>query len=1219
MAEVAVAAVAAITGLTGTAAAVATTAIATVAATSAVAILSTQADAPKSQGQLNNLELASNAPRRLQIGQRGNGGTLIDHYTYGDKNQFAELVIYLGEGPMGSITGVWSSGRKVYSGSIGHGARVQLTEFDSPDARVYVEYYDGRPGQVAPAGLTARLAAGGNDTWPSTNIAKGCAYAVVTCRWDPDTVPAIPSFFFELEGAKLYDRRKDGTAGGSGSHRLKDPSTWEVSSNPAVALDHYVLGRFLESGDASPVFGVGLDPSVVNYSRFAAMANLCDEAVAVEETQWYTTTQPRYEANGIIFANETYKDVILNLCRAMNARAADFGGEIGIIDNEAKAAVMDITDADVVARSVETYSPKKSRDDLIGGVRGTYQDPANNYNPVDYPEYTDASWATEDGEELEYDDFNLDFEIDPERAQRLAKLHGFRSRRQATLQGFYHMKTLALEDGDWFTRTTAKFPSGKAFEVVGSPVLDTATMTIKINAIEVDTSDSAWNAATDARPVIDPTPVASALPPQLGTSSVSLTAATETGDGGTEIPMVVIRNLSYSADDIYGLDIEISLNISVPPAANPSDAIRQFTMPAGQEYVNITDVQPSTNYVIRTRPRLGVRTGTWSDWEAITTSSNQTALEVVGQGYGATADKNEVANYIPIGKAPGLLPNSRFLGVDTEGGVGGIEPVEGTNSRAGAEQIDSIDGGLRITTTDQTVAYGFPAIPIDDKATYQVRIRHRSVDGSSASGLYLRFNERNSELDDGTSHVGPTGNRSSAKTSSVDVVSNGASPGSSFQEDVYTYTPTPGTRFASFSMYRWTGFTGDYEIEWVQLGFEGDYERGADPTEDNIAAGIDDQSELATSSITEAILASMQSAGRAANENPFFSDPTYGGSGVPPGWSSWQDGGSLTRGDYQGRSTIYGDAGPVATENLGLFQVVPLTSDVTYRHRLVVARTGGSTEGMGSHISFRDSSNATNGNRNLEGDTDKPTSHNSVTSFPDGITVYEEIFTPPSGTVNAYLYAMWGWNGYAVPSAGAGFQGHILECSITPVDETERRTSTQEDNADPTGDNIAAGFDDQGDQATANSGYGLLSARPASPPNGSWYGASDEGVLYYYAGGGWNAIANFSSSAAGMTYTITSEGFLLAEVSGSGAGSATTGTPGITISGATGTVSYLWQRLSGDEGISVSSSTIANPTFSGSVGAADPSSYLEAVWRCRIKDDNQTIFIDVQVKITNLF
>lgn len=663
MASAAVAAVSYITGLTGTAAVVATTAAATVLGTVAATALLSQNPNQKSQGQLNSLNLTSNAPRLWQIGKRGNGGSLVDHFSYGHKNEYAELVIYLGEGPMGNITGIWSSGRKVWTGTLQHGQRVQLNEFDSPDGRAWVEYYDGRPGQTA----SSRLVSATGGQWASTAVGEGCAYVIVTCRWDPDTMPAIASFFFENEGAKIYDRRKDTTAGGSGSHRLTDPATWELSSNPAVALDHYLLG-LRRNASAEPTFGVGLDPSLVNYTRFSTMANLCDEAVSVTVTPWYTGTQPRYEANGVIAASETYKDVILDLCRSMNARAADLGGEIAVIDNEVKTAVIDLTDYNVIDGTNESYVEKKSRDDLIGGVRGNYQNPDNNYNPADYPPYTDAQWAIDDGAVLEYDDFDLDYETDPERAQRLAKLHGLRLRRQATLSGVYDMAALILEDGDWFTRTTDKFPSGKTFEVIGSPQLDTATMSVTISAVEVDPNDTAWNAATDPAPVLQAAPATTTFPASLGLPNITVTPTTYTSPGGVSYPALEVRNLDYNDSIAEGLQIEVALDDG---GGSPLPNAQIVIMPAGREYVTLAPLIPGTDYLIRSRRFENARVSGWSAWSPFTSLTQFVVNAIVNQGWGATASESAAANTHALLGAQSILDpffqqygDSNFWGVD---------------------------------------------------------------------------------------------------------------------------------------------------------------------------------------------------------------------------------------------------------------------------------------------------------------------------------------------------------------------------------------------------------------------------------------------------------------------------------------------------------------------------------------------------------------------------
>jgi hypothetical protein len=163
-----------------------------------------------------------------------------------------------------------------------------------------------------------------------------------------------------------------------------------------------------------------------------------------------------------------------------------------------------------------------------------------------------------------------------------------------------------------------------------------------------------------------------------------------------------------------------------------------------------------------------------------------------------------------------LLPNWNFQYEDTQGKPAGIRSVEGGSDRSAIDY-----GGIGILldgSIDTTIAAGFPAIPIDDTAQYLITVRHRSS-AADTDGLYLRWNESAGPLALGKTHVGQSDGESvvQVRDSSVDLVSNGAMPGTTTVEDSYTYTPTLGTQFASFSLYSWSGYVGDYEIEWVQV------------------------------------------------------------------------------------------------------------------------------------------------------------------------------------------------------------------------------------------------------------------------------------------------------------------------------------------------------------------------------------------------------------------
>lgn len=98
-----------------------------------------------------------------------------------------------------------------------------------------------------------------------TDTLAGFAYSVV----------AIPTRQFNgqlnisarLYGRRVYDPRKDSTAGGSGAHRLATPATWEWSDNPSLCLADWLY---------STVYGAG---EAVLWSSVPAAANANDSLI----------------------------------------------------------------------------------------------------------------------------------------------------------------------------------------------------------------------------------------------------------------------------------------------------------------------------------------------------------------------------------------------------------------------------------------------------------------------------------------------------------------------------------------------------------------------------------------------------------------------------------------------------------------------------------------------------------------------------------------------------------------------------------------------------------------------------------------------------------------------------------------------------------------------------------------------------------------------------
>lgn len=85
------------------------------------------------------------------------------------------------------------------------------------------------------AALVAAFAA---QTITYTDTLAGFAYSVIDI---PQSVIGSELQFTCLySGVKMYDPRKDTTAGGSGAHRLADVTTYEYSDNPALALGNFL-------------------------------------------------------------------------------------------------------------------------------------------------------------------------------------------------------------------------------------------------------------------------------------------------------------------------------------------------------------------------------------------------------------------------------------------------------------------------------------------------------------------------------------------------------------------------------------------------------------------------------------------------------------------------------------------------------------------------------------------------------------------------------------------------------------------------------------------------------------------------------------------------------------------------------------------------------------------------------------------------------------------
>ena len=622
------------------------------------------------------------SPRMLAIGEFVTEGTFVAHFTNQQQKKNWMRVFAIADCEITELNKVWINGQAMITSPLADGVRTAITALNSGGTRAWITLHKGAWNQTVDTFLDSV-----ETQWTSNHRLRGVAYVVIEHLWDSDN-PQSYDYKFGGKGAKFYDRRKDTTAGGSGTHRLLTPSTWEYSVNPMVIADHYRQGvRMMPSTEPlSEIywFGVGEAADVMPYSEYEDLADLCEENVTLKAGG----THKRYEAHGMLSAADDHKENLERLALAMAARAIDQGGRIVFRPVRTQASIITLTDGDLINSATTQYDPAGRIDDMANTIEGRFYSKLNDYKSTDYPTVSNATYIDEDGDVIS-DTRNYDFEIDGERAQRLALLELAYSRRIAELREAFLSSTVRdLRPGDWFTRSSPLrgFGAGKLFEV--DKITRSDKGTTEIIAVEVDPDQQAWDETTAVDLSVPPT-IPSITIADLTVPSISV-AAISYAHGGTTVPAFQFTHAAYA--DFIGDEIEVEYGVT-------SSGQSYFTKIPGDVNVIIAlaGAPPSTSISVRFRARQGERFSAWSSYVTTTSTSvyaastSGVADSIIGQGWGATAAQFAVDNQYPflrMGQGPFRNANfaEPFAGSAAPpgwsswfGGVGTFSPLPGAS------------------------------------------------------------------------------------------------------------------------------------------------------------------------------------------------------------------------------------------------------------------------------------------------------------------------------------------------------------------------------------------------------------------------------------------------------------------------------------------------------------------------------------------------------------
>lgn len=390
---------------------------------------------PKRQSTLaagiNTSVRESLSPRRLVYGTTRTGGTIVYYRASGDDNRFLNIVIAYCEGQIDEMLTYLNDERVSTNGS----DKVVTGVFQN---YVYFRPHLGTASQAADGLLISEAPS----DWTSNHTLSKVAYAYYRCEYEQSVFSTgLPNFSVRIRGMLIDDPR--------------GPIT-RYTANPALIIRDFLL-RPAELG------GVGASPSEIDETNFAAQANICEESVSVPGGG----TEPRYEFHGVVEIGDgnTPADTLQAMLTSCGGRLVYFEGQWKLFVAAWRSASFDITDDMIVGPiSVKT---RQSRAEQFNAVKGSYRPADRKWQAQDYPPMTFPEFEDEDGGERVYAELPLEFTTSASMAQRLAKIHVYRSRFAMEVTVTCSLAAYAVAVGDVVTLTHARWGFyTKEFEVM---------------------------------------------------------------------------------------------------------------------------------------------------------------------------------------------------------------------------------------------------------------------------------------------------------------------------------------------------------------------------------------------------------------------------------------------------------------------------------------------------------------------------------------------------------------------------------------------------------------------------------------------------------------------------------------------------------------------------------------------------------------------------------
>jgi len=459
-----------------------------VGASMLMSALAPQPEGPRDAGVSLTMQLGGDSPLSFHVGLSATAGhrTYAGSWGHGGEtpNAYFADVLELANAPIDGLSGIYANGERatVYTGEAhpDYGFPISVGRVDGKD-HLWVKIYDGRQTGPDPY-MRAKFGSNAERPYDADMVGDGTPYAVVTTRYNRELWQnGAPKLLFEVRGLRLYDVRKDSSAGGSGVHRRNNPATWEWSENPyVIGYNVAFMGVYVGS---EWLWGLQNLPSMrLPLSAWIAAMNEADRVLAT----W--GNQRQFTIGGEITVDMEPASVLEDIARSSMGRFIESAGSYKPRCGAPATSVYSFGEADILITDPRTITPFPGLEQTHNTVEASYAEPGEAWGTKAAPVQTNAAYIAADGNRRLSAGLSFPMVHRNEQVQRLSYSYLVDGRRFRVFSASFHPITWLLEPGDMIDGTIlAEGYSGKQFEILQMQGRRTFVQTMTLR--EIDPSD----------------------------------------------------------------------------------------------------------------------------------------------------------------------------------------------------------------------------------------------------------------------------------------------------------------------------------------------------------------------------------------------------------------------------------------------------------------------------------------------------------------------------------------------------------------------------------------------------------------------------------------------------------------------------------------------------------------------------------------------------------